>query len=103
MKVVCNAIFWELVPYYDSIMLFNQGVGFVGVHLSNLFCHKVIKKLMFIPTCLCVMAGAFDKLDKQEVFNLPIVCNTIVETMLTLGSIICFNDQYIHFAWSWLR
>jgi hypothetical protein len=100
MEVVCNAILLELVPYYDSIMLFNQDVGFFGVHLSNLFSHKVIKKLVFTPTCLCFVVGTFDKLDKHEVLNLPIVCNMNVGTMLTRGSIICFNDQYVHFAWS---
>jgi len=44
MEVVCNTILLELVPYYDSIMLYNQGAGFVGAHFSNLFGHKVIKK-----------------------------------------------------------
>jgi hypothetical protein len=99
MEVVCNATLLELVPYYDSIMLFNQGVGFVGAHLSNLFSHKVIKKLVFTPTCLCFMVGTFDKLDKHEAFSLPIISNMNVGTMLTLGSIFFFNDQYFHFAW----
>ncbi len=100
MEVVCNAILLELVPYYDSIMLFNQGVGIFGVHISNLFCHKVMKKHVFAPTCLCFVASTLDKLDKHEVVSLPIVCNMNVGTMLTLGSQICVNDQYVHFAWS---